>query len=272
MEFGMKTPPVYLAEQLIRLRKSRGLTQQALAEALNLTRSAIGAYEEGRAEPKLATLSALAAFFGESLDALVLGSQEGRTLAHRTGTHLRVLTVPTAPGDRERVAVVPVRAAAGYLSGYGDPEYMGTLPTFALPLKEVSPDATYRLFQIEGESMLPIPPGSYILCTYQENWTHAGGMRPYVVVTREHGLVFKRLENRLDTHGDWLFLSDNPDFAPFTVGPEDIVEVWRAVGYLAFHWPTPAFSGMERIQVTLDQVREDVKHLREQWKPGGPMD
>jgi transcriptional regulator with XRE-family HTH domain len=267
LEFGMKTPGIHLAEQLTRLRKARGLTQQGLADALQLTRSAIGAYEEGRAEPKLATLATLAQYFGASLDALILGTQEADPAAHATGAHLRVLTVPTASDDRERVAVVPVRAAAGYLRGYGDPEYMGNLPTFALPLKEVSSEATYRLFQIEGDSMLPIPSGSYILSTYQEDWTRAGGMRPYIVVTRTHGIVFKRLENRLDTHGDWLFLSDNPDFAPFTAGPDEVVEVWRAVGYIAFHWPTPAFSGMERIQVTLDQVREDVKAIRQHLPP-----
>jgi transcriptional regulator with XRE-family HTH domain len=254
-----------LAERIRTLRKAAGWTQQALADALGIKRSALGAYEEGRAEPKLATLIAFARHFGMSLDAFVLGeSEEERKLRRAMGGDLRVLSVQVdAVTERERVAIVPVRASAGYLSGYGDPEYMEGLAHFNLPVKELPQDATFRMFQIEGESMLPIPDGSYVLAHYEENWTHAGGMRPYIVVTRDHGVVFKRVENRLDTHGDYLLISDNLDFAPYRVQPEDIVEMWRARAYLAFDWPTPAFAGMERIQGTLDQMRMDLRTIQE---------
>jgi len=253
-----------LASRIRTLRKAAGWTQQSLADELGLKRSALGAYEEGRAEPKLATLIALARHFGMSLDAFVLGeSEEDRMMRRVSGGDLRVLSVPVdRSSERERVAIVPVRAAAGYLSGYGDPEYMEGLDHFNLPVKELAQDATYRMFQIEGESMLPIPNGSYILAHYEENWSKAGGMRPYVVVTRDHGVVFKRVENRLDTHGDYLLISDNLDFAPYRVFPEDVVEMWRARAYLAFDWPTPAFAGMERIQGTLDQMREDLRTIQ----------
>lgn len=253
-----------LASRIRTLRKAAGWTQQSLADELGLKRSALGAYEEGRAEPKLATLIALARHFGMSLDAFVLGeSEEDRMMRRVSGGDLRVLSVPVdRSSERERVAIVPVRASAGYLSGYGDPEYMEGLDHFNLPVKELAQDATYRMFQIEGESMLPIPNGSYILAHYEENWSKAGGMRPYVVVTRDHGVVFKRVENRLDTHGDYLLISDNLDFAPYRVFPEDVVEMWRARAYLAFDWPTPAFAGMERIQGTLDQMREDLRTIQ----------
>ena len=253
-----------LASRIRTLRKAAGWTQQSLADELGLKRSALGAYEEGRAEPKLATLIALARHFGMSLDAFVLGeSEEDRMMRRVIGGDLRDLSVPVdRSSERERVAIVPVRAAAGYLSGYGDPEYMEGLDHFNLPVKELAQDATYRMFQIEGESMLPIPHGSYILAHYEENWSKAGGMRPYVVVTRDHGVVFKRVENRLDTHGDYLLISDNLDFAPYRVFPEDVVEMWRARAYLAFDWPTPAFAGMERIQGTLDQMREDLRTIQ----------
>lgn len=250
-------------QRLKSLRKGRGWTQQEVADRLGLKRSAIGAYEEGRAEPKLTNLTAFAELFGVSVDELMFGDAADQVVRHISGNSLRILTVATDfSGDREHVAVVQERAAAGYLQGYGDPDYMRTLPVFNLPLKEVSPNVTYRMFQIEGESMLPVPSGSYILSDFVEDWRSIGGMRPYIVVTRTEGVVFKRVENRLDTEtGDFLLISDNPDFAPFVAQPEDIVEVWRARGYLAFDWPTPAFSGMERIQSTLDDIRSDIRAL-----------
>ena len=45
--------------------------------------------------------------------------------------------------------------------------------------------------------MLPIPSGSYILCQYVDDWMSVGGLRPHIVVTRNDGVVFKRIENDL---------------------------------------------------------------------------
>lgn len=249
------------AARLKALRKEKGLTQQELADRLGLKRASLGAYEEGRAEPKLVNVVAMADFFGISVDGLLKGADDPEI--RWSGNSMRILSVPVDVSDaRERVAVVPVTAAAGYLQGYSDPGFVQDLPTFALPLKEVSDQLTHRLFQIHGESMLPIPSGSYILCSYEEDWRKAGGMRPYILVTRDDGVVFKRIENRLDSaHQDFWLISDNPDFPPYSVRPEDVVEVWRARGYLAFDWPTPAFSGMERIQGTLDSLRAEIHAL-----------
>jgi hypothetical protein len=145
------------------------------------------------------------------------------------------------------------------MEGYGDPDFVQMLPTFDLPIPEVSPYRTYRLFQIEGDSMLPIPSGSYILASFEPDWNHSGGMRPYIVVTRNDGIVFKRIENRLDTdHQDFQMISDNTDYPPYPVRPDEISEVWRAQAYLSFDWPTPSFSGMERIQGTLDALRQEI--------------
>lgn len=253
----------HFARRLKALRKDKGLTQQELANRLGLKRAALGAYEEGRAEPRLINLVAISEFFGVSADALLKGGDTAED--RQRGKSMRILTVPVGENDtEERVAVVPVKVAAGYLDGYGDPEFVQGLPTFDLPLPEVSSQLTHRLFQIEGESMLPVPSGSYILSTYEEDWHRAGGMRPYIIITRNDGVVFKRVENRLDSeHNDFWLISDNPDYPPYSVRPEDVVEVWRARGYLAFDWPTPAFSGMERIQGTLDSLRAEIHALKQ---------
>ncbi|MCR5889774.1 helix-turn-helix transcriptional regulator [Hymenobacter sp. J193] len=52
-------------------RRELSLTQAQIAEKLGIKRSLVGAYEEGRAEPKLTTLVNMARLFGISLDQLV---------------------------------------------------------------------------------------------------------------------------------------------------------------------------------------------------------
>ena len=249
------------------LRKQCGWTQQELAFRLGLKRAALGAYEEGRAEPRLATAQMMAEQFGLTLDGLL--SEEATAGERRAkGRQLRVLTVTVdAAAEQERVAVIPVKAAAGYLDGYGDPEWVGGQRTLGLPLAEVSQDRSYRLFQIEGDSMLPVPSGSYILADYVEDWTTVGGMSPHIVVTRDQGIVFKRVENRLDKETrDFLLVSDNPEFPAIPVKSEDLCEVWQARGYLSFDWPmpqsTPASSDLQKLQGTLDEIQARLVDLK----------
>ena len=64
-----------LSENIVDLRKKRGLTQAQLAEALNMTSAAVSKWETGAAVPDLETLIALADFFLVSMDDLL-----GRTL------------------------------------------------------------------------------------------------------------------------------------------------------------------------------------------------
>lgn len=255
-----------LAENLRALRKERGWTQQVLAERIGLTRPTLGAYEEGRSEPKLSVLIDLARCFEVTVDELVRGGSEARTKGRAQGDGLRVLTVSVdAMSDNERVVVVPVKAAAGYAHGYGDPDWVGQLPTFGLPLKELASDRTYRMFQIEGDSMLPIPSGSYILCQYVDDWMSVGGLRPHVVVTRDDGVVFKRVENDLPSGGRLVLHSDNPAFAPYAVSGDDVLEVWRAAAYLSFELPS-ALDGQPAsaasIRSALDTLRGEIDALK----------
>ena len=59
MEFGKK---------LQALRKSRDLTQEALAEQLYVSRTAISKWESGRGYPSIDSLKAIAGYFSVSLD------------------------------------------------------------------------------------------------------------------------------------------------------------------------------------------------------------
>jgi|TARA_B100001564_G_scaffold310944_1_gene282933 transcriptional regulator with XRE-family HTH domain len=255
-----------LPENLKSLRKSKGWTQQALADRLGLTRPTLGAYEEGRSEPKLSVLIDMAACFGTTVDTLVRGEKDAESAERAKGDRMRVLTVSVdSASDRERVVVVPVKAAAGYAHGYGDPEWVSRLPTFGLPLKELAPDSTYRMFQIEGDSMLPIPSGSYILCQYVDDWMSVGGLRPHIVVTRNDGVVFKRIENDLPGGGRLVLHSDNPAFAPYAVAGDDVVEVWRAAAYLSFELPS-ALDGQPAsaasLRSALDTLRGEIDALK----------
>lgn len=60
-------------EKLQELRKRRGLTQEELAQALYVSRTAISKWESGRGYPGIDSLKAIAAFFAVSIDDLLSG-------------------------------------------------------------------------------------------------------------------------------------------------------------------------------------------------------
>ena len=62
-------------EKLQELRKSRGLTQEELAEALFVSRTAISKWESGRGYPSIDSLKEISRYFSVSIDVLLSGDQ-----------------------------------------------------------------------------------------------------------------------------------------------------------------------------------------------------
>ena len=62
-------------ETLQQLRKEKGLTQEELAQALYVSRTAVSKWESGRGYPNIESLKAMAVFFQVSIDRLLTGTQ-----------------------------------------------------------------------------------------------------------------------------------------------------------------------------------------------------
>ena len=62
-------------EKLQELRKQKGLTQEELAAALFVSRTAVSKWESGRGYPNIDSLKALSSFFGVTIDALLSGEE-----------------------------------------------------------------------------------------------------------------------------------------------------------------------------------------------------
>ena len=203
------------------LRKLRGWTQEEFANKLRIKRSLIGAYEEERADPRLDVLEIIADMFKLSLDELLL-----KDLSNSSGNYLakrRQQKMMTA--DRNLIHFVPVKAAAGYLASYADSEFIDELNTFTLPMLS---GGNYRAFEIIGDSMLPTPSGSIIVGEKVDSPNDIKNSQPYIVVSRNEGIVYKRVEKNNRAKNKLPLVSDNPQFQPYQVNAEDVVELWQA--------------------------------------------
>lgn len=243
------------------LRQRHQLRQQDLAEKLDVKRSQIGAYEEGRAMPKIPVLQQLAAYFGLTLDELVGKDLKNQEKTIVSGGGLKVLSIVVDANNEELIPIVPVKASAGYLNGYADPEYMGQLPSFYMPVPELSRGKTFRVFQLKGDSMLPVQPGSYVFCEYVESLDELKDGDTYVLITKEEGLVYKRVFR--DSSTRLLLKSDNSAYEPYLVEGDSVLEIWKAAGVLSFNLPQPNHLEVSKLSDILAAMKDEIRQLRQ---------
>src|SRR5204862_1766194 len=202
------------------LRKLRGWTQEELARKLRTKRCLLGAYEEERAEPRIDVLEVVCNIFKLTLDDILrkdLSDSKSNYLAKRRAMKLT--------NGRSDIPFVPVKAAAGYMAGYGDPDFIDELNTFTLPMLA---GGNYRAFEIIGDSMMPTPSGSVIVGEKVENIENVKNNTACIVVSRNEGIVYKRIQKNNRSKNKITLVSDNPSFHPYNLNAEDVMEMWQA--------------------------------------------
>src|SRR5258706_1460854 len=230
------------------LRKLRGWTQEEFAQKLRIKRSLLGAYEEERAEPRIDVLEVVCDIFKLTLDDILrkdLSDNKSNYLAKRRAMKLA--------GGRPDIPFVPVKAAAGYLAGFADPEFIDELNTFTLPMLT---GGNYRAFEIVGDSMLPTPSGSVIVGEKINNIEEVKSNLTYVVVSRSEGIVYKRVLKTNRTKAKLTLVSDKPQYQPYSVNAEDILELWQAQYVIA--------KATQQQRWDVDQLANVVNSLHQQ--------
>ena len=253
-----------ISDNLKFLRKKISLTQEQMAQQIGIKRSLLGAYEEGRADPRISNLLKFAEIFNLSVDQLIASDlTEGNNAinfnrtADKSSDNLRVLSITVDKDDKENIELVPQKAAAGYLNGYSDPEYIEELPRFQLP---VLPDnATYRAFEISGDSMLPLRNGTIIIGQFHENVIDLKNGKTYILVTKDEGIVYKRVFRYTDNPELFCLASDNRQYSTYDVPGEDIVEIWEAKAFISMEFPDPG----EDDEFTLKKLADIVLDLQQ---------
>lgn len=249
---------VKLNENIRYLRKQLGLTQDQFGQQLDIKRSLVGAYEEGRAEPRLELLQKMAAAAGLSVDILIgrdisqLKDYEKKSLRSK-----EVLVVTVDDQNRDNIELVPMKAAAGYLNGYADPEYIKELPRFKLPILS---QGTYRAFEITGDSMLPLLPGTIVIGEWVEHFKDLKNGKPYILVTQREGIVYKRVFNYLQDNGKFFLVSDNRQYAPYQIDASEVIEAWGAKAYISVQFPDVSAKN----EMSVEQLAGVVLELQQE--------
>ena len=97
--------------------------------------------------------------------------------------------------------------------------------------------------------MLPTPSGSVIVGEKVEDVEEVKSSNTYVVLSKQDGIVYKRILKNNRAKNKLTLVSDNPVYEPYSVATDDILEVWKAVFILqkantVQRWDVNQLAGM----------------------------
>lgn len=265
----------FFASNIKLLRRRRGRTQEEAAFSLNMKRSTLSGYENEVAQPGLDALVVFSKYYSISIDTLVKVDLENLSESHLvqiergndvfvTGGNLRVLATTTDHRNEENIELVSEKAKAGYRTGFADPEFIKVLPVFHMPF--LSKQKKYRTFEISGDSMQPIPEGSWVTCEFLQNWNLIQDRHAYIIHTLNDGVVFKVVENLISSKGVLRLYSLNSIYEPYEVHINEIREVWKFVNFISSELP-PANSPLDRLTNQVASMQEELSSLKQSLPP-----
>jgi transcriptional regulator with XRE-family HTH domain len=265
---------IHLSSNIRLLRKRKGRTQEEVALVVGLKRPTYCGLELGNSLPGIESLVSLSDYFGVAVDTLLRVDLSKLSAFHLSelergndvfirGSNIRVLATTTNDRDEENIELVPVKAKAGYTTGYADPGFISELPRFHLPF--LSKSRKYRTFQISGDSMLPIPDGAWVTGEFVQDWHTIHSGKPYIILTLDDGIVCKIADNLLQDEGKLRLYSLNTIYEPYDVPVVNIREVWRFVHLISTEVPEMN-PGEGQLLQTVMELRDELGKIRKQIK------
>ncbi|WP_019948291.1 XRE family transcriptional regulator [Hymenobacter aerophilus] len=247
----------YVGKNIRKIRTVKKLSQAAFAELFGLARPSVGAYEEGRSEPKMETLLQIAQHFGLSVDLLLTKELTINELyrfdifkPQQAAPSPAEAPAPTALADQrpQLTPYVPQARLLEYIVRHHDTAFVDALPPLTFP-HQLGP-AT-RAFDLNGPDMAPTLRHQDVLlcCRVDKALPRLHSGRVYALLTPSRLLV-RRLHEQLP--GQLLRLrADNPDYPSQDFHLPDALEIWEVHGSFSTYLRRPAL--LEERVASLEQ-------------------
>ncbi|WP_297794892.1 LexA family transcriptional regulator [uncultured Eudoraea sp.] len=242
-------------KRFIEIRRDLGYTQAEFARMLGIPNTTAD-IERGRT--KLSGKVVVEMLKQFNVNPLWLFGDSNNQYLNYSGTSVIPKVVTVDSEDNDNMVLVNAKAAAGYPQNIQDTSWYKQLPAFDLPLPEFR-NATYRGFQVEGDSMLPnLQPGEWVLAKAVEGLDDINANKMYVIVLHDAVLV-KKIE-KLPGSSKMLLISLNETYPPYEIDSEQVQELWQVSSKITFGVDATTEKGLLR------QLQESMEELKNQLR------
>lgn len=249
-----------IGKNIRKIRTVKKLSQADFAQLFNLARPSIGAYEEGRSEPKIETLIQIAQYFALSIDALLTKELTINELYQfdifsKTNTTSQVSSKIT---DAD-ILYVAREFHLEYIVQKDNKDFLNQLPIIKLPIIQKE---KLRAFENYEPYMyyngIGIHPGD-ILISKQLTADNFSKLQPdyYYVLITEEGVLVRKLVQYTES-GIELGLI-HPDYKNEIVPVEKILECWEV-----FMTCTTSVYTQNSFELRLEKLEKQVFMLMHQ--------
>ena len=111
--------------------------------------------------------------------------------------------------------------------------------------------------------MLPLQPGTVVICEYVEDWFDVKPNQTYVIISKSDGIVYKRIAHKFKEEKGLKLLSDNKVYEPYWVETPDILEIWKAKAFISTEFPEPtAEPSLETLTTMMAQMQKTISGMK----------
>lgn len=227
-----------LGEKIFALREEQGITQEELAKELNITSRTLQNYEYGISEPKFDTIKQLSKLFNVNIDFFTSSNDVvSQNKKDVVSSRKPVVSPKNSTVKKQDLKLsqdnfsvpyfddVYASAGGGYINEENPPKMIEFSKSFLRDYLGTVEFSRLNVIKSKGDSMEPTIPKNALL------FIRLGDVKEsQICVTRiDDELYVKRLQKRPVVK----LISDNPDYDPITLQPDENFEIIGCViGYI----------------------------------------
>lgn len=250
----------HIGQNIKKIRSAKKLSQTDFATIFSLSRGSVGAYEEGRAEPKIDTIIQIANYFGLSIDLLLNKELTVNELFSFNILNEMLNEVhqfnekPTATYRKGGIGLVEIDKYAEYIVNRSNKDFIANLSYIELPIKL---KGTMRAFELNGSEMEyhqnGLHHGDILLCQLSPDFVASVEIGKVYVIVDHKGIIVRRLD--LHTQDKLVFISDDPNYKSLTLPIKKIAELWEVSGVFSTYLNPPKMIN-EKIMLIENRLKK----------------
>lgn len=219
-----------IGNRILSIMEKKGYSKNYLAKQIGIHPSTLNNWITGNTSPDNLKLDVLCGFLDINLQWLQYGTGD----IFRTQASAEPLTNPTIT----MIPLVSQYAHAGYLNGYGDMDYVDTLPKYPVYLDHEPTLDLYMAFEVKGDSMEngtedSLIEGDILVCRsidkeYWKSKLHYSKW-DFVIVHKTDGIIVKRIINHDVENGVITIHSLNTFYPDKQIHLNDVTKLFSVV-------------------------------------------